>query len=189
MISSRVCEVHTASVRAPALCPESSPDGASSTTRPAVSKACAQPACHSHHTTPLELSLAFSTANTWTYNSSGLHRRAPRRRGMDLAPACRALRRRRLYSLLQALVCRCVRVLWGYRRSSLDFSLCFVRGIAGNTCKWGKGDKNTCQRSRWSTRGQMANCPHRSVRVEIGQLGARSDHLGWWPPQSARSRP
>jgi len=36
MIWSRVCEVHTASVRAPAACPARSPDGASSTTRPAV---------------------------------------------------------------------------------------------------------------------------------------------------------
>jgi len=39
-ILSRVCEVHTASVRAPAARPEIKPDGASSTTRPVVSRAC-----------------------------------------------------------------------------------------------------------------------------------------------------
>jgi hypothetical protein len=146
---SRVCEVHTASVRAPALCPASSPDGASSTTRPAVSKACAQSACHSHHTLS-----RFLAANTWTYNSSGLHRRAPRRRGMDLALACRALRRRRLRSPLQALVCRCVRVLWGYRRSSLEFCYCvssffLVTGMAGKIHVSGRrGDKRYEIRAR-----------------------------------------
>lgn len=137
-ILSRVCEVHTASVRAPALRPASSPDGASSTTRPTVSKACIQPVCHSHHY-PLSRSLAGS--NTYTYNSSDLHRGAPLRRGMNPALVCRALRRRRLRSPLQALVCRFVRVLWGYRRSSLDISsrsVFFVRGMAGNMCERGK---------------------------------------------------
>jgi hypothetical protein len=144
---SRVCEVHTASVRAPALCPASSPDGASSTTRPAVSKVCAQPVCHSRHSSLSR----FLAANTWTYNSSGLHRRAPRRRSTVLVLACRALRRRRLRSPLQALVCRCGRVLWGYRRSSLDFRFKFfiVRGMTGKIhVSGGRGDKRDGIRAR-----------------------------------------
>ena len=44
-ILSRVCEVQTASVRAPAARPAINPDGASSTTRPAASRACSA-ACH-----------------------------------------------------------------------------------------------------------------------------------------------
>ena len=108
------------------------------------------PQCHSH---PL-LSLAFlAGANTWTYNSSGLHRRVPRRRGMDLALACRALRHRRLRSPPQVPVYQCVRALWGYRRSSLDFRCCVpsfsFRGITGNVhVSGGRGDKRDVIRAR-----------------------------------------
>jgi hypothetical protein len=79
-IWSRVCEVHTASVRAPAARPASNPDGASSTTRPARVESVL------NRVSPV---ITYDSRARLTYSFSGLPRRAPRRQGMDLASACR----------------------------------------------------------------------------------------------------
>jgi hypothetical protein len=77
-ISSRVCEVHTASVGAPAARPAINPDGASSTTRPAAMRS------YSAVVTGPAL------RQSGTYSSSGPHRRVRHQRGMGLAAACPA---------------------------------------------------------------------------------------------------
>jgi hypothetical protein len=72
-ILSRVCEVQTASVRAPAARPAINPDGASSTTRPAASRACSA-ACH-------RFVLPFPTTRDVQFFGSTPTRSAPARYG------------------------------------------------------------------------------------------------------------